>query len=179
MAYADLTRERAAGIVSFLMRFGAGETISWYAGNYPAGSNPAWFTGSNLGIEVNMDLPGAPGQPPSASDFAARMRAYANLFGGIRLTRIVVYLSTDAAPEVQFDGTAIAVTVYNVGDFAAVVPLPGIADLNPITEDTIRDCTYNLINYYNAYCRGTPLTLTNTVCHTSCHTSCHSSRGRR
>lgn len=178
MAYDDLTRERARGIPSYLMRGETGKGISWYPGNYPANSNPAWFAGGPLGQYVDMDWPGVPGGAPSASDFAARMRNYANVFSGVRLTRIVIYLSTSAGPVVQFDGTAIASTIYTF-DYGSAIPLPGIANLNDITENNIRDCTYNMINYYHAYCRNQVLTLTNTVCHSSCHTSCHSSRGRR
>lgn len=179
MAYADLTRERASGIVSFLMRAHTGSNISWYPGAYPANSNPGWFAGSRLGQEVDMAWPGVPNGEPSASDFAARMRAYANIFGGVRMTRIVIYYSTSAGLTVQYDGTAVASTIYNVGDYGSQVPLPGIANGADITEENIQACTYNMMNYYTAYCRNQTQTLTNTVCHTSCHTSCHSSRGRR
>lgn len=180
MPYAELSRARAVGIPTATIKGTANAGISWGTNSYPANSLPGWFAGPTTGVALDLDPNAIPLGEPNSADLAARMRNYTNAFAAIRLVRIVIYYSHfQQGNIVQYDGTAVANTIYSVGDIASSVPMPGLSINAEMLEENIQACSNNLANSYLANARSNPLLLTNTVCHTSCHTSCHSSRGRR
>ena len=117
---------------------------------------------------------------PNATQAKAALRNFANLFGGIRSTRILIYRSHyQVGSQLIYDGTAVANTNYKVGDFAAASPMTTLRDNVEMDLNVLNANLDELWNYYVAYCRNSSQTLSNTICHTSCHGNCHCARGRR
>lgn len=175
----DILRQHVANVANSYVRNNANAGISWGTNNFPAGSL-GWFAGDTNGIAQAFDANWIAGGDASASNVAANLRNFANLFGGIRRTRIVIYyLHYQFGTQVQYDGTAFANTIYGVGDFASGAALPGLGGGADMDLNNLNACGNSLWNSYYANCRNTTLTLTNTICHTSCHDNCHCARGRR
>lgn len=174
-----ITRNRLAANANAIMVNNMNSGISWGTNNYPANSNPGWFAGTNGGVAFAAAAGHFQAGVPSPSQTVAALRAIANNFGGIRTTRIVIYMATDGAATPIYDGTAVANTIYGVGDFAAQANLSMVAQNTDMDLNVYNTACNALWSAYVANCRNQVLTLTNTICHTSCHTSCHSSRGRR
>lgn len=179
MPVEDLTRQWLADRTNFFFKATANAGISWGTDNMPAGSL-GWFAGPRSGGTAALSAGSFQSGDTDASQAVAAIVGFANQFGGIRRTRIVIYRTHwQVGQTVAYDGTAISNSIYKVGDFASGAPKPGIGSGVVMAQSTI-DTTINyLINAYNAACRNTTLTLTNTVCHTSCHSNCHCARGRR
>lgn len=177
---ADLIRQYVANVANNYVRNQANSGISWGTNNYPSGSLGGWFGGDTNGQPAAFDINWLPMGDASASNTAAYLRYFANLFGQIRRTRIVIYyLHYLYGTQVQYDGTAIAHTAYSVGDYASGAALPGLAAGADMDLNNLNACGQSLWNSYYANARNTTLTLTNTICHTSCHDNCHCARGRR
>lgn len=175
-----ITRNRLAFEANARIRNRCNSGISWGTNNYPAGSNTGWFAGDTNGRGEVLSLGNFTAGQPGVAQAKAVFRWFANVFGGIRLMRILIYRSHyQVGTELIYDGTAVAHTIYGVGDFAANAPL---STLNPGYELDLSNVSAScdeLWNYYYAYCRASAITVSNTICHTSCHSNCHCARGRR
>lgn len=174
-----ITRNRMAVNANSILKNNMNSGISWGTNNYPANSIPGWFAGTTAGVDFTATVAHFQAGKPSASQTVAVLRNIANVFGGVRTTRIVIYYNNNGNLQVQYDGTAVANTIYGVGDFASQANLGGLGVNTPLSLNMFNAACLALWNVYVANCRNQVLTLTNTVCHTSCHVSCHSSRGRR
>lgn len=175
-----LTRNRVAAEGNARIRNRCNSGISWGTNAYPANSNPGWFAGSTAGRGEALAAGNFSGGTPSASQAKATLKWFANIFGAIRLTRILIYRTHyQVGSQLIYDGTAVAHTIYGVGDFAAAAPMASLRDDTDMDLGVVQASADELWNYYVAYCRSSPLTLQNTICHTSCHSNCHCARGRR
>lgn len=173
-----LTRNRMAVNANSLIRNRCNAGIGWGTNNYPQYSLPEWFAGTNAGSGAAFSAGQFAGGNTNAQQAIDVLKYVANLFGGIRTTRIVIYMSHYSLGQtVVSDQTAVAHTIYSVA-FSNNVAMPFAAG-NDMNIDVFNDACNRLYNQYVASARNNVVTLTNTICHTSCHTSCHSSRGRR
>ncbi len=175
----EIIRQRVADMANATIRNNANSAISWGTNSYPSGSIPGWFRGDTNGRGEALSAANFAGGETSASQTAAVLRNFVNVFTEIRTVRIVIYyLSSANGQQVQFDGQAVAHTVYGVGDVSNV-GLPGLQAGAEMDLNNLNASMNNLLNSYWANARNTVLTLTNTICHTSCHDNCHCARGRR
>ncbi|MNB72853.1 hypothetical protein D3C87_1193800 [compost metagenome] len=175
-----ITRNRIAYEANVRIRDRCNSGISWGTNSYPGGSNPGWFAGDTNGRPEALSAANFVAGVPNASQAKAVLRWFANVFGGIRLTRILIYRSHYVVGlELIYDGTAMANTIYGVGDFAAAAPLGTLYGQAPLDMSNIQSNCDELWNYYYAYCRASAIQVSNTICHTSCHSNCHCARGRR
>lgn len=175
-----ITRNRLAVNAHGRIRDRCNSGISWGTNNYPANSLVGWFAGTTAGLPHALSAANFAAGIPNATQAKAVFRDFANLFGGIRNTRIVIYRSHyQLGSQVIYDGTAIANTNYKVGNFAAQSPMASLRDNVEMDLATLNVNLDELWNYYVANCRSAAQTLTNTICHTSCHGNCHCARGRR
>jgi hypothetical protein len=187
MTVENLTRLWLANRVTFFMQMTANSGISWGVDNPgPPGSLAAWYAqNGNFGGPVSGQTHRLDPQTLSAGDVdagqaIAEINYMANAFAGIRRCRIMIYRTHfQLGTQLQYDNTAVGNTSYPAGDFASGAPKPGIGNQVTLSQSMIDASITNLINAYNAMCRNTTLTLTNTVCHVSCHSNCHCARGRR
>jgi hypothetical protein len=176
----EIIRQRVADIGNAYIRNNANSGISWGTNSYPSGSIAGWFRGTTAGRGEALSAGSFAGGETSASQTAAVLRNFVNVFTEIRTTRIVIYyLDYRYGTTVQYDGTAVAHTVYGVGDVGSNVGLPGLTAGAEMDLNNLNASCNNLLNNYWANARNTVLTLTNTICHTSCHGNCHCARGRR
>lgn len=175
-----ITRNRLAVEANARIRNRCNSGISWGTNNYPGGSNPGWFAGDTNGRGEALGAGNFTAGPPGSAQAKAVLRWFANIFGGIRLMRILIYRSHyQLGNQLIYDGTAVAHTIYGVGDFAAAAPLGTLYKGAPLDMSNFQANCDELWNYYNAYCRASPVTVSNVICHTSCHSNCHCARGRR
>lgn len=175
-----ITRNRVAVEANARIRNRCNSGISWGTNNYPGGSNPGWFAGDTNGRAEALGAGNFAAGKPAPTQAKAVLRWFANIFGGIRLMRILIYRSHYVVgQELIYDGTAVAHTIYGVGDFAANAPLGTLYHGAPLDLSNVQSSCDELWNYYNAYCRASPVTVSNVICHTSCHSNCHCARGRR
>lgn len=175
-----LTRNRMGVEAMSRIRARCNSGISWGTNNYPGGSIPGWFYGDTNGRAETVGAGNFQAGAPAAAQAKAVLRNFANTFGNIRLMRILIYRSHYVVgQELIYDGTAVANSVYGVGDFASAAPLAPIVGGAPMSLSQFQASCDQLWNYYNAYCRASPVTVSNVICHTSCHSNCHCARGRR
>lgn len=176
----ELRRSRMTANANSLIRNRAISGIAWGTDNHPAYSIPDWFAGTTAGPGAAWSNDSWGSQDKTdANNVIYALKYVTNLFGGVRNTRIVIYMSHySVGATVVSDQTAVANVVAFVPAFANNVAMPfangnemNLADFNQACED--------LWVAYALSTRFTTLTLTNTICHTSCHSSCHSNRGRR
>ncbi|MNZ21805.1 hypothetical protein D3C78_388860 [compost metagenome] len=177
----QITRNRLAVNANARIRDRCNSGISWGTNNYPAYSNPGWFAGTTGGLGHTLSAGSFSAGNPSASQAKAVFRYFANLFGGIKWVRILIYRSHySLGSELIYDGQAIANTIYGSADYGSAAPLASLRDDVEMNLDVLNANLDELWNYYVAYCRsGNTMNLQNTICHTSCHVNCHCSRGRR
>ena len=176
-----IERSDVAGAANARIRARANSGISWGSNSYPVGSNAAWFAGPTTGVPTAMTASDIPAGETSANSTKVALRAFANLFGGVRLVRIATYKSHYIHGNVlQADGIGVANTVYQV-NFANITtaPLTSITNMEEMRLDGLNLACEELYSCYLEISRNTPLVLTNTFCHTSCHSNCHCARGRR
>ena len=175
-----ITRNRIAVNAHARIRDRCNSGISWGTNNYPANSLVAWFAGTTAGQAHALSAGSFTAGMPNATQAKTALRNFANLFGGIRSTRILIYRTHyTAGNQLIYDGTAIANTNYKVGDFASSAPMTTLRDNVEMDLNTLNANLDELWNYYVTRCRNTTQTLSNTICHTSCHGNCHCARGRR
>lgn len=171
-----ITRNRLAANFNARIRDRCNSGISWGTNNYPANSIPSWFANTTAGLAHTLSAGSFNSGAANAQQAKDVFRYVANFFGGIRLVRIQITLSGQG---VIADDTAVANTVYDVGDFASGAPMAQLANGIDMDLNSLNANLDELYNRYVAFARSNPLLLANTICHVSCHTNCHCARGRR
>lgn len=175
-----ITRNRVAVEANARIRNRCNSGISWGTNNYPAGSNPGWFAGDTNGRGEALAAGNFSAGVPGAANAKAVLRWFANIFGGIRAMRILIYRTHyQLGNQLIYDGTAVAHSIYGVGDFASAAPLAPLNKNIALDLSDLQASCDELWNYYVAYCRNSAVTVSNVICHTSCHSNCHCARGRR
>jgi len=180
----QITRQRLANEGNWRIRDRCNSGISWGTNNYPANSDPGWFGGTTGGFGHTLSRGNFAAGEPNVAQTVAALRAFANNWGGVRLTRILIYrtksgYSSGNGDILEYDGTAVANTAYGVGNFAASAAMSTMRDGVDMDLAGLQTALDDLWNTYVAYARNNTATLSRVICHTSCHSNCHCARGRR
>lgn len=175
----EIRRSRLTANAISRIRNRAISGIAWGTNAHPAHSLLGWFGGTTAPPTASWDNNSwGPVSNTDGQQVANALRYVTNLFGGIRLARIVIYMANDTGSTVLTDNTAVAHLANFVPAFTNNVPL-AVANGTEMSLAVFDQSCEAMWNAYVSACRSTPLLLTNTICHTSCHSSCHLSRGRR
>lgn len=174
-----IRRSRLAANANSILSNNMNAGIAWGTNNIPPNGLASWFGGTTAGHGALFAASQFTAGEPQAKQAQDVLRYVANAFSGIRTCRVLIYRTHySLGSQLISDTTAVGNTVYGV-DFASAANLGGLTEGTNMDLAVFNAACNALKARYDAVCRNSPLTLTNTICHTSCHTSCHSSRGRR